>query len=106
MHDCIFRNDRGDEDGRVQATLLFGLMAGTSPIAQAAMMEYATEAEHCRGMSQIVLVNCLALVRGPAAGGLLGHFDFRAPLLFALRLCAGAFAWIRLEWKCARAPEH
>jgi DHA1 family tetracycline resistance protein-like MFS transporter len=106
VHDCIFRNDRGDEDGRVQATLLSGLMAGTSPIAQAAMMGYATEAEHGHGMSQIVLLNCLALVRGPAAGGLLGHFDFRAPLLFALRLSAGAFASIRLAWKCAGAPEH
>ena len=74
--------------------LLSGLMAGTGPIAQAAMMDRGTEAERGRNMSHVVLVNCVALVSGPAAGGLLGHLDFRAPLLFALVLCAFAFAWI------------
>jgi predicted MFS family arabinose efflux permease len=74
--------------------LLSGLMAGTGPIAQAAMMDRSTEADRGRNMSHVVLVNCLALVSGPAAGGLLGHLDFRAPLLFALVLCAVAFAWI------------
>lgn len=76
--------------------LLSGLMAGTGPIAQAAMMDRSTEAERGRNMSHVVLVNCLALVSGPAAGGLLGHFDFRLPLLFALVLCVIAFVWIRL----------
>lgn len=75
--------------------LLSGLMAGTGPIAQAAMMDRSSEAERGRNMSHVVLVNCLALVSGPAAGGLLGHIDFRLPLLFALVLCLIAFVWIR-----------
>jgi predicted MFS family arabinose efflux permease len=76
--------------------LLSGLMAGTSPIAQAAMMDHSTEKERGRNMAHVVLVNCVALVSGPAAGGLLGHLDFRAPLLFALALCLMAFAWIAI----------
>ncbi len=78
--------------------LLSGLMAGTSPIAQAAMMDHAGPDEHGKLLAQVVLVNCVALVSGPAAGGLLSHLGFSAPLLFAMLLCVLAFAWI------ARAP--
>ncbi|HTU56059.1 MAG TPA: MFS transporter [Acetobacteraceae bacterium] len=74
--------------------LLSGLMAGTSPIAQAAMMDHAGADERGDLLSQVVLVNCVALVSGPAAGGLLGHIDFAAPLAFAMLLCVLAFAWI------------
>ena len=74
--------------------LLSGLMAGTSPIAQAAMVEHVGTEQRGDALSHVVLVNCLALVSGPAVGGLLGHLDFRAPLGFALALCAVAFAWI------------
>ncbi len=90
--------------------LLSGLAAGTGPIAQAAMMDRSTEAERGRNMSHVVLVNCLALVSGPAAGGLLGHIDFRLPLLFALVLCVIAFVWIWLGVSPlagrARKPVH
>lgn len=75
--------------------LLSGLMAGTAPIAQAAMMDQSSEAERGYAMSRVVLVNCVALVSGPAAGGLLGHLDFRLPLAFAIVLCVIAFVWIR-----------
>jgi MFS transporter, DHA1 family, tetracycline resistance protein len=74
--------------------LLSGLMAGTGPIAQAAMVEHAGTEQRGDALSHIVLVNCLALVSGPAVGGLLGHLDLRLPLGFALVLCAVAFAWI------------
>jgi MFS family permease len=74
--------------------LLSGLMAGTSPIAQAAMMDRSTDEDRGTNMSHVVLVNCLALVSGPAAGGILAHWDLRAPLLFAVVMCGGAFAWI------------
>src|SRR5206468_1497037 len=60
--------------------LLSGLMAGTGPIAQSAMMEKSSEEERGRDMSNVVLVNCVGLVAGPMVGGGLGHFDFRAPL--------------------------
>lgn len=74
--------------------LLSGLLAGTSPIAQAAMVEQAGTRQRGEALSHVVLVNCLALVGGPAVGGLLGHLDFRAPLGFAVVLCAIAGAWI------------
>ena len=75
--------------------LLSGLMAGTGPIAQAAMMDRSSEAERGRNMSNVVLVNCVGLVTGPAIGGGLAHWDFRAPLGFAFALCVLAFLWIR-----------
>src|ERR1700733_16286908 len=74
--------------------LLSGLMAGTGPIAQAAMVEQAGAEDRGVALSHVVLVNCVALVSGPAVGGLLGHFDFRAPLGFAVLLCVIALIWI------------
>jgi MFS transporter, DHA1 family, tetracycline resistance protein len=75
--------------------LLSGLMAGTGPIAQAAMMDRSSEAERGRNMANVVLVNCIGLIAGPAMGGVLGHLDFRAPLGVALLLCLVVFLWIR-----------
>ena len=75
--------------------LLSGLMAGTGPIAQAAMMDRSSEAERGRNMSNVVLVNCVGLVTGPAIGGGLAHWNFRAPLVFAFLLCVIAFFWLR-----------
>jgi DHA1 family tetracycline resistance protein-like MFS transporter len=77
--------------------LTSGLMAGTSPIAQAAMMDMTPTEERGTSMSQVVLVNSLALVSGPALGGVLAHVDFRLPLLMAALLCVGAFTWIALS---------
>lgn len=74
--------------------LLSGLMAGTSPIAQAAMMDQSTDETRGTNMSHVVLVNSVALVSGPAGGGVLAHIDFRAPFLFAITLCLAIFAWI------------
>ena len=74
--------------------LLSGLMAGTSPIAQAAMMDQSTDETRGTNMSHVVLVNSVALVSGPAGGGVLAHIDFRAPFLFAIVLCVAIFAWI------------
>ncbi len=74
--------------------LLSGLMAGTSPIAQAAMVDHTGRGERGDALSHVVLVNCLALVSGPALGGLLTHFGFQAPLIFSIALCAAAFAWL------------
>jgi predicted MFS family arabinose efflux permease len=75
--------------------LLSGLVAGTGPVAQAAMMDRSSQAERGRNLSNVVLVNCVGLVSGPAIGGALAHWDFRAPPLFALALCVLAFLWIR-----------
>jgi MFS transporter, DHA1 family, tetracycline resistance protein len=83
--------------------LLSGLMAGTGPIAQAAMMDRSGAAERGRNMSNVVLVNCVGLVTGPAVGGGLAHWDFRAPLIFAFLLCLLAFLWLR-QSRLSEAP--
>ena len=67
--------------------LVSGLMAGTAPIAQAAMMDTAPPDQRSEAMAQVTLVNTVGLVAGPAIGGVLGHWDFRLPLGLALTLC-------------------
>jgi DHA1 family tetracycline resistance protein-like MFS transporter len=67
--------------------LVSGLMAGTAPIAQAAMMDTAPADQRSEAMAQVTLVNTVGLVAGPAVGGVLGHWDFRLPLGLALTLC-------------------
>lgn len=75
--------------------LLSGLMAGTAPIAQAAVIDHAAPDQRSAAMAQIILVNTLGMVAGPAVGGLLGHWDFRLPLMFALVLCLVTLATLR-----------
>ena len=67
--------------------LLSGLMAGTAPIAQASVIDNAAPDQRSAAMAQIILINTLGMVAGPAVGGLLGHWDFRLPLGLALILC-------------------
>ena len=67
--------------------LASGLMAGTAPIAQAAMMDTAPPDQRAAAMAQVTLVNTFGFVIGPAIGGLLGHLDFRLPIGVALILC-------------------
>jgi predicted MFS family arabinose efflux permease len=77
--------------------LVSGLMAGTGPIAQAAMMDASGEDERGRRLANVVLVNSLALVSAPALGGILGHYDFQAPILFAAVLCVAVLLWIQVS---------
>jgi MFS family permease len=77
--------------------LLSGLMAGTGPIAQAAMMDATGGEERGKRLANVVLVNSLALVSAPALGGLLGHYDFQAPILFAVVLCVVVLVWIQMR---------
>ncbi len=84
--------------------LLSGLMAGTAPIAQAAMLDHGRPEYRGRNISHVVLVNCVALTSAPAAGGVLANIDMRAPLLFTLVLCLGAFALIRYAPFVERVP--
>lgn len=68
--------------------LVAGLMSGTSPIAQAAMVDAVPAAARGDAMAQVTLVNTVGLMAGPAIGGVLGHFDLRLPLTVALVLCS------------------
>lgn len=74
--------------------LFSGLMAGSGPIAQAAVMDMSAPQDRGRNMSNVALVNSLALVAGPAAGGFLVHFAQPAPMIFAVCLCILAGLWI------------
>lgn len=74
--------------------LFSGLMAGSGPIAQAAMLDMSTPEQRGSAMSNVVLVNCLALVMGPALGGFLVHLHLQAPMIFAVVLCILAGLWI------------
>ncbi|MCS0495117.1 MFS transporter [Ancylobacter sp. MQZ15Z-1] len=75
--------------------LLSGLMAGTAPIAQAAMVDSVPEERRSAAVAQVVLANTLGMVAGPALGGLLGHLDFRLPLALALVLCVATLVLLR-----------
>ena len=79
-----------------------GLMAGTAPIAQAAMIDSAAPEARASAMAEITLVNTTGLVAGPAIGGLLGHIDFRLPLALALVLCLATLATL---WSAAFAGD-
>ncbi|MEP9376088.1 MFS transporter [Aquabacter sp. CN5-332] len=68
--------------------MLAGLMSGTAPIAQASMVDAVPAEQRGDAMAQITVVNTVGLMAGPAIGGVLGHYDFRFPLGFALILCA------------------
>ncbi len=68
--------------------LVAGLMSGTSPIAQASMVDAVSPEARGDAMAQVTVVNTVGLMAGPAIGGVLGHYDFRLPLAFALVLCA------------------
>jgi hypothetical protein len=69
------------------------------------MVENEGEEQRGDALSHVVQVNCLALVSGPAVGGLLWYVDFRAPLDFALVLCAVAHAWI-VRSRFAESPRR
>jgi MFS transporter, DHA1 family, tetracycline resistance protein len=79
--------------------LLSGLMAGSAPIAQAAMMDLSTPEERGLNMSKVVLVNCVALASAPALGGILADIRLSLPLLLTILLCLCAIMLIaRARW--------
>jgi len=67
--------------------LVAGLMSGTSPIAQASMVDAVTPEQRGEAMAQVTVVNTVGLMTGPAIGGVLGQVDYRLPLALALVLC-------------------
>ncbi len=68
---------------------LCGLMAGSQPIAQAAIIDVSTPENKARHLGLITLANCLGFVVGPILGGLLSHAEHFAwftsvtPFVFA-----------------------
>ena len=95
---------------RSVALLLFGrflsgLMAGSQPIAQAAVSDLSPESQRALNMSLLTLALSVGIVLGPVMGGVLSErtiepwFDFATPLWTAAALAAVSFIWILLGFR-------
>ena len=82
-----------------------GLMAGSQPIAQAAIADLSTSETKAKNMSVIALSYCIGSVIGPLLGGftsdnaLISWFNFSTPFFIAAILAFIAFAWILISFK-------
>lgn len=90
---------------------LSGLMAGSQPIAQAAISDLSTPETKALNMSMITFFICLGLVLGPLMGGVFsdprvfGGFGFETPFFIAAALSAIAAIWILLSFKDTYTPQ-
>jgi MFS transporter, DHA1 family, tetracycline resistance protein len=84
---------------------LSGLMAGSQPIAQAAICDLSTEKNKALNMSMITLTQSIGLVIGPVLGGffsdsnVISFFSFSIPFFFAAFLAFITAIWISLSFK-------
>lgn len=84
---------------------LSGLMAGSQPIAQAAIVDLSTEKQKALNMSVITLVLSLGLVIGPVIGGVFSDqavssfFHFSTPFYLSAVLALIACFWIALSFR-------
>lgn len=82
-----------------------GLMAGSQPIAQAAIADLSTPETKAKNMSVIALSYCIGSVIGPLLGGvtsdsaLISWFSFSTPFFVAAVLALIAFLWIAISFK-------
>jgi MFS family permease len=84
---------------------LSGLMAGSQPIAQAAVSDLSSDAERALNMSLLTLALSIGIVVGPVMGGVLSDqiiepwFDFATPLWAAAALGLISFVWILVGFR-------
>ena len=85
---------------------LSGLMAGSQPIAQAAVSDLSPEDQRALDMSLLTLALSVGIVLGPVMGGVLSEriisnsaFDFATPLWTAAALAAISFLWILVGFR-------
>lgn len=84
---------------------LSGLMAGSQPIAQAAIADKSTKADKARNMSIMTLALSVGIVAGPLIGGIfsdakiLSFFSFSTPFFLAALLALGAFLWVMFRFE-------
>jgi MFS transporter, DHA1 family, tetracycline resistance protein len=90
--------------------LLSGLMAGSQPIAQAAVSDLSSAAERAANMSLLTLALSVGIVAGPLMGGILSDrilevwFTFSTPLWAAALLTAAAFVWLLFGFTDPSSP--
>lgn len=84
---------------------LSGLMAGSQPIAQAAISDISTPETKALNMSIMTLALSFAIVTGPLIGGVFSdsqlspYFTFSTPFFIAAVLAFVSFAWILFGFK-------
>ncbi|WP_255305249.1 MFS transporter [Legionella jamestowniensis] len=89
---------------------LSGLMAGSQPIAQAAIADLSTAESKAKNMSIIALSYCIGSILGPLLGGvtsdssLISWFDFSTPFFIAGTLAVIALVWLMLAFKETHLP--
>jgi MFS family permease len=89
---------------------LSGLMAGSQPIAQAAVSDLSSESQRALNMSLLTLALSVGIVLGPVMGGVLSEriiepwFDFATPLWTAAALAAISFLWILVGFRDTAQP--
>jgi MFS family permease len=89
---------------------LSGLMAGSQPIAQAAVSDLSTESQRALNMSLLTLALSIGIVLGPVMGGVLSEhtleswFDFSTPLWTAAAIGCISFVWILLGFRDTSQP--
>lgn len=77
-----------------------GLMAGSQPIAQAAVADLSTKESKAMNMSVISMSYSIGVILGPLLGGFLSDrlfgswFTFQTPFFIAALLALGAFFWL------------
>jgi MFS transporter, DHA1 family, tetracycline resistance protein len=92
--------------------LLSGLMAGSQPIAQAAVSDLSSNTERAANMSLLTLALSVGIVAGPLMGGILSDrimevwFNFATPLATAALIASVAFVWLWFGFTDPSTPSH
>lgn len=89
-----------------------GLMAGSQPIAQAAISDLSTPETKAVNMSMITFVICIGLVLGPLMGGIFSDpkiaagFGFQTPFFIAAAISLAAGFWILIAFRETYRPKE
>ena len=84
---------------------LSGLMAGSQPVAQAAIADVSTETTKAKNMSIIALSYCIGSMLGPLIGGVTSDsalsrwFTYATPFFISSVLAFIAVIWILFKFK-------
>lgn len=82
-----------------------GFMAGSQPVAQAAISDISSPADKAKNMSLVALSYCFGSVLGPLIGGVTSDealtkwFNYATPFFIAAILSAIAFIWITISFR-------
>lgn len=88
-----------------------GIMAGSQPIAQAAIADLSTAETKAKNMSVIALSYCIGSVLGPFIGGVTSDpninawFSFSTPFYLAAILSFLAYVWLHFDFTETYRPE-